>query len=646
MGAENLDNLEGDRILKSKKVFGDWNPENVFVFDNETWGKNATKFSIGMVKNLTGSIVARFDDKMRMKNFLLSAPKGSVFYAHNAEYDMAGLFDINEFRNMLKIYPGKLICAFITKINSPEIKPDWNGDIQVRDSLAIFPMSLANLGASIGFEKLITPDKFIKGIECEITEEDWKYLERDCDILIEAINGLHTKYNAWINKENMPLPMTTASLAYSIFSNSFWPEEWTSDRVIKRGGIPQYCCPKRCKIGRKIYTPDSGVCMKCGTTKIKAIKTGDSKLFIKPNIHDIGLLSYAGGRTQVLGNPAEIYEDIYSYDINSLYPYVMKNYPYPSPKSGYLETPSSWKLQRLMSNSERLIIAKLMLNGENSTVKFLPGMDENKRRNYNLNSFHGYLCEPEIRAALDRGWTVEKVEELYTFEACNPFEKFVDFFYNLRLEMQKNDDKNQIFVKLVMNSLYGKFGQKDIKLRIESALAIDRITRYEDWWETHEIKDYNHMQGVYLEEKFPSLISENSFTPIAAFCTSYARVELLKAIEKTGAIYCDTDSIFTNIKPELAAELIPIGDKLGEWKMEKYCRFFQPWEPKVYRSFDENMAVIMVKHKGANLSDGDLRKPQNAEMMNKFRASVNNPKMTWGEFRIVEKKSKRFYDEK
>jgi hypothetical protein len=58
------------------------------------------------------------------------------------------------------------------------------------------------------------------------------------------------------------------------------------------------------------------------------------------------------------------------------------------------------------------------------------------------------------------------------------------------------------------------------------------------------------------------------------------------------------------------------------------------------------MAVIMVKHKGANLSDGDLRKPQNAEMMNKFRASVNNPKMTWGEFRIVEKKSKRFYDEK
>lgn len=646
MEAEKVDNLEGDRILKAKKVFGNWNPENVFVFDNETWGKNATKFAIGMVKNLTGNIRMKFDNNMKMKNFLLSAPKGAVFYAHNAEYDMAGLFNIHEFRNMLKIYPGKLICAFITKINSPEIKPSWNNDIQVRDSLAIFPMSLSDLGQSIGYEKLITPDKFIKGIECEITEEDWVYLERDCDILIEAITRLHSKYNEWINKEDMPLPMTTASLSYSVFSNAFWPEEWKTDRVIKKNGNQQYCCPKKCKVNRRIYSDKIGLCEKCGEAKIKAIKKGDNKLFIKSNIHNIGLNSYAGGRTQVLGKPAYLYENIYSYDINSLYPYVMKSNVYPSPTSGYFETPSSWKLQRLLANNDRLVIAKLMLNGKNSTVRFLPALDENKRRNYDLNYFNGWLCEPEIKEALKRGWTVDKVEELYTFETCNPFEKFVDFFYNLRLEMQKNNDKNQIFAKLIMNSLYGKFGQKDIKLRIESALAIDRITRYEDWWETHEIKDYNHMQGVYLEELEPSIISENSFCPIASFCTSYARVELLKAIEKTGAIYCDTDSIFTNISPELAQELIPIGDKLGEWKMEKFCRYFQPWEPKVYRSFDENMALIMVKHKGANLSDGDLTKPQKAEMMNKFRASVNNPKMTWGEFRIVEKKSKRFYEEK
>ena len=77
---------------------------------------------------------------------------------------------------------------------------------------------------------------------------------------------------------------------------------------------------------------------------------------------------------------------------------------------------------------------------------------------------------------------------------------------------------------------------------------------------------------------------------------------------------------------------------------------FVAWEPKVYQKFDEEMNLTQVKHKGANLSDGNLKNVQKARMMNKYRTAwekgSDNSKFGWGKFRIVDKKSKRFFEEK
>ena len=94
-------------------------------------------------------------------------------------------------------------------------------------------------------------------------------------------------------------------------------------------------------------------------------------------------------------------------------------------------------------------------------------------------------------------------------------------------------------------------------------------------------------------------------------------------------------------------QIIPLGNELNQWKKEgetaAYMRF---WEPKVYQKFDAEMETILVKHKGANRSDGDLTKTQYAEMMNKYRFAVNNPEESWGKFRTVGKESKRFFGKK
>lgn len=636
------------RILKKMRVNKKWNPSQVFVFDIETWGLDATKFSIGGIKSLQdyldGKPMMKFTDKKDMKEWIISQEDKSIFYAHNAEYDMAGLWEINEFREMMKIYPNRLICAFTSKPDLERKNIDWNSGIQIRDSWSLFSYPLSKLGEDLGFEKGETPVKFIRGRECEIEQNDWDYLERDLDILCEALTQLQSTFSEWINTPNSNLPMTAASLAYSVFSQAFWPEEWKGKKQIYRNGNKARICPDNCKDGRrKIFHEKE--CPKCGKDTIFYKKITVGKVFIEDEINRAGTEAYYGGRTQVIKEPTKVYENVVCYDANSLYPSVMLNNEYPCPKHHYIEHPSISKLMRTLARNDRLVIANLMLNGENSNVQFLPSTDELGRRNYTEKTFNGWLCEPEIKAAIERGWIVESVENLYSFEPISPFKDFVNFFYNLRKEYQKNNDNREAFCKLILNSLYGKFGQKDIRNRIENKELIDEITLSgEEWYLDYDLKNWDHFQGVYLMEIMPTKMCENTFAPIAAFVTSYARVFLQEVIENTDAIYCDTDSIFTTKSEEEINRIIPLGNELNQWKKEgenaPYMRF---WEPKVYQKFDENMETILVKHKGANRSDGDLTKTQYAEMMNKYRFAVNNPEEKWGKFRTVGKESKRFF---
>ena len=637
----------GRKVLKKKGTRGEWLDSKVFCFDIETWGLDASRFACGMIKNLTGDFSERFHEKEAMRDCINNLPSGSILYAHNAEYDVAGLFNLEEFLDMDKVYPTRLIAA--TYKNK-------NGEISLRDSFSLFPMSLSKLGDSLGFEKGKTPQKFIKAKVSKITWYDWKYLERDVDILVTAISELSYLFSTWIGENpadkgiTSPLPLTMASLAYTVFSESFWPEQWCSKKQKKKGKSSAKFCPKGCKHLRSKYTTES-LCPVCNTpTEIKYIFNG-GKLHYMENFDVIGREAYAGGRTQVLGNPTENYSDVLCFDANSLYPSVMLSNPYPSPVKHWREPPSRLKLHRLISKSERLVIAKLTLNGENSSSQFLPAIDEDGRRNYSENLFYGHLCQPEIVAALERGWVIESVEELYSFKSEFIFKDFVEFFYNLRLEYLKKGDPREIMVKGILNSLYGKFGQKDYKKRVENIEKIDNLTQHTEWEDIYEIKNWNNHQGVYLLEKNPSQICENAFSPIAAFVTSYGRVKLLEAIEATDAIYCDTDSIFTQKSFEEISKILAIGSELGEWKQEgDLIPNFVAWEPKVYQMLDENLDIIKVKHKGANMSDGNLRKTQKARMMNKYRSAKNrasvDEKLGWGKFRIVDKKSKRFHPDK
>jgi len=61
---------------------------------------------------------------------------------------------------------------------------------------------------------------------------------------------------------------------------------------------------------------------------------------------------------------------------------------------------------------------------------------------------------PEINYALEHGWDLIAVHELYRSEPLRPFAEYVEFFYSLRLEMKAGGDRREKFVKILLNSLY------------------------------------------------------------------------------------------------------------------------------------------------------------------------------------------------
>ena len=74
--------------------------------------------------------------------------------------------------------------------------------------------------------------------------------------------------------------------------------------------------------------------------------------------------------------------------------------------------------------------------------------------------FWATLTTGELQHALKRN-RIKAVTDLVIYEQAFLFRSFVDRFYRLRREFINADDKiYQHFVKIFLNSLYGKFGQK------------------------------------------------------------------------------------------------------------------------------------------------------------------------------------------
>ena len=588
------------------------------VYDIETNGLDARKFVLGCVIDVgTGERYHDFDARSfreYIENCAKESPTGTVIcYGHNAsKFDLLGLYDRDELYDCEKVSSGTRVFEF--RING----------VKWRDTRHLTPVSLDGVARSVGMAKGITPQEYIDGTVTEVTQDAIDYCYLDCEILVAFLNRLRLLYAELLRMpvEQVTLPLTAASMAYRIWCARFWPDEWIWMDANKR-------------VRRMV----------------------SNSTFFNESFR----LAEHGGRVQVAKDPMTIHNNVISYDANALYPSVMHFEKFPDPKRMRGYSCSMETLRSLIDNPDKVCAANVHITKPEGCIGMLPGSDDSGRKDWTVGEYRGWMCEPELRLALEIGYEIQEITQLIGANAINPFSEFVQMMYDLRLEMREAGDPAHAMVKLLMNSLYGRYGIKEKPKRIEGSEGILKAQESERWPHDFGLRFHDGAKCEYpylLDYGEMTRAPSSQFFGFSCFILSYGRERLMRAIMAAGDgfLYSDTDSVhFYEEYREQFESQIPIGDDLGEWKLEtpEPIHEAQYWEPKCYVHFDKDGNKILVKHKGVITKDedgnylpeaGDLTKVQKHRTIVGLYEALRRG-LDVGMPIITEKRSARFFSE-
>lgn len=292
------------------------------------------------------------------------------------------------------------------------------------------------------------------------------------------------------------------------------------------------------------------------------------------DILEIEKNSYRGGRCEVFKMGK--FDDITCLDINSMYPYVMKTKDYPT------KLISSEILMNVpLTDIERVISAGTFILAECSLDMKKPVIAcKRDKLLFPIGKIKQTITSPEIEYILnnpDCGRIVSFDKVVYYYKA-NIFSEYVDFFYALRQSSDNLAIKQMS--KLLLNGLYGKFGQHNSTIPELVTDPIIKKVYLEFMAENDTLEVIDDIAAKYVKlgsdlyyiTRKDGEFARDSIPIIASAVTSFARMMLWELMQKAGmdnVIYCDTDSLFVNNDglANLKSQINPI--ELGKLKIEK-----------------------------------------------------------------------------
>lgn len=500
--------------------------------------------------------------------------KDYYFYAHNL-----GGFD------------GLLIIKGLANNPQYKLKAFWRGDdnkllslkitnietghfIKIHDSLELLHNNLDTILKTINcntqklsfphqfvnIDRLFyvgaTPDiKFFKKINKEeytnLFSNNWdlkkeliNYLKNDLEGLLEALQKI-SSYVYDTFSLNITKYLTLPSLSLALFTSNFFPEN------------------------------------------------GDEHFKVLPKIvsNDIREAYYGG----ISFNKTNHILNAEYYDVVSQYPYVMKNeMPTGSPR---------FTTDKNIKNYKKVgfIFANIIPTSDNKIISFR----NNGEIVYPVKPFNRWIYVAEAESALKYGFKVNIICG-YKFEPHKVFDSFVDYFFDIKKNTE--DPVQRTIAKLILNSLYGKFGSKtptfSIKLTKTTNLkALDSIRNIEFITEVGPysvIYDYGELPDII----YKSELEEKTYMPTDDYKLSHltSLVHLSAAISALGRIYMhplimdkknpalvvNTDSVVVQkpLKKNVGSEL---GDLKHQYKIKEAIYIY----PKLYyHRTEDNQEII------------------------------------------------------
>lgn len=414
---------------------------------------------------------------------------------------------------------------------------------ELLDNTNYYTLPLAMLGDSLGIAKLDMP-------QTSELESMIAYCYRDVEILREAYFRIF-EFVAEI--ANTTPSITTASAAMRVFRTAFY----------EQNGQVQ------------------------GSQHIESVNKAERQ-------------AYHGGRTDTFWKGKPITNNpIYKYDVNSLYPSCMLGdipIRYIQRVSGDFDIEA---YSSLYGNQNRIGLYDVTLDIPESGKYASIGLEGLRTKDgllFPIGKFRVWLWQPLYAIAKAQGYIAD-THRIYLYESEPLFKGYIERLYELRQGYKrKGNYAYDLLTKLMMNSLYGKFGQraygKWVYIEDENELSAmlwpnnEGITRFDGYYE-----DLQHSRSYlqvdndlwkYDDSQIGEL-SLSSVCSIAGYITAMGRAIVWKAmasvIDARGQIYmCDTDSVVCDVR--LPSSMVS-KTELGLWKLEgvsqaQDCDFFAP----------------------------------------------------------------------
>lgn len=408
------------------------------------------------------------------------------------------------------------------------------------DTLNIWRCSLKKLGESVGLQKLEMPAK-------EAGQHEWDlYAHRDVEIIMAAC----LQWWGWLVANDMGgWTPTVASQSMRAYRHRFMQHPILIDN--HKGALA------------------------------------------------LARFSYHGGRTEC-GYIGAKDGDFFLLDVNSMYPYVMRENLFPAKIAGYLTNCYGIDLRGYLDRFA--CVAEVDLN---TPEAFAAVVDKDKLI-FPIGRFTTVLTSPELRWAIAHR-AVKRVHRLAFYQQAPLFRQFVDELYSCRMAaVNRGDHVTADHFKLLLNSFYGKWGQNGRKWKtIGSCDPADIEVIHNIDAPSGQVQTYRKVGGVMQSLQVEGESFE-SHPAIAAHITAYARMELFNLIRKVGPkhyFYCDTDSILTD-----ASGVNALADRidkfrLGGLKVVGQYRHIEIYGPKDY-VFDDKVVTKGIRQNARKIREG------------------------------------------
>jgi hypothetical protein len=260
-----------------------------------------------------------------------------------------------------------------------------------------------------------------------------------------------------------------------------------------------------------------------------------------PEALELERAAYRGGRTSVFYRGHITGRTVHYLDIKSAYPAAMLTHDVPI---RLLFVSHLIRLDELAEwLKDKCVIAEVDLYTDSNPFP----VHYHGHNVYPVGEFTTTLTTPELIYAQEHGW-IKHIVRAAVYVKAPIFHDYVTEFYQLRQDFDSQGDKIQANnMKLMLNGLYGKFGQtaSDFVKMGQADEVIDGPTTWYDHDTCKSKNIYRFGTTLYTEEEQGE--TKESMPSIAAHVTAYVRLRLFALREKAGlqeVLYCDTDSLF------------------------------------------------------------------------------------------------------